>query len=209
MVRRVTKLATRASRSLALAAVGLMAIGAAPLQAAGKPGAPAAETVPAVLMPEGAKPFLRTRAVGTQNYVCVVTGAGFAWQFIGPQATLFVSLAGFQQQVTTHFLSPNPDEAGVARATWQASLDSSRVWARATQVVSDPAIIGAGNIPWLLLERVGAKRGPAGGNALSQASWVQRLRTVGGVAPSTGCSQSTDVGAVALVPYSTDYVFLR
>jgi len=39
--------------------------------------------------------------------------------------------------------------------------------------------------------------------------WVQRIRTVGGVAPATGCSQSTDVGALALVPYSTDYVFFH
>jgi hypothetical protein len=116
---------------------------------------------------------------------------------------------GFQQQATTHFLSPNPDEAGLARATWQGSLDSSRVWARATQIVDDPAVVGAGNIPWLLLQRVGASRGPTGGGALAQATWIQRIRTAGGVAPSTGCSQSTDVGALALVPYSTDYVFLR
>ena len=126
--------------------------------------APADPALPAALVPEGATPYLRTHAVGTQNYVCVATGSGLAWRFVGPQATLFVSLVGFQQQATTHFLSPNPEEAGLARATWQGSFDSSRVWARAMQIVDDPAIVGAGNIPWLLLQRAGGSRGPTGGS---------------------------------------------
>ncbi len=188
----------------ALLALALHATSAA-TAAAGPADAP----IPPVLVPAGVTPFLRTHAVGTQNYVCVATGTGLAWRFYGPQATLFVRLAGFEQQLTTHFLSPNPDEAGVARATWQGSFDSSRVWARAAQIVDDPAIIGAGNIPWLLLERAGSRRGPTGGGLLSQATHIQRIHTVGGVAPSTGCSQSTDAGALALVSYGTDYVFFR
>jgi len=199
----VTRVARCTSRWVAFLGVAALAC-AVPASAA-----PADATLPATLVPEGATPYLRTHALGTQNYVCVATGAGLAWRFAGPQATLFVSLFGFEQQVATHLLSPNPDEAGLARATWQASFDSSRVWARATQTVDDPAIIGAGNIPWLLLQRAGSRRGPAGGSLLSQATWVQRIRTVGGVAPATGCSQSTDVGALALVPYSTDYVFFH
>ena len=120
-----------------------------------------------------------------------------------------MSFFGAPQQVTTHFLSPNPEEAGLARATWQGSLDSSRVWARATQIVDDPAIIGAGNIPWLLLQRAGASRGPTGGSLLSAGHLDPRIHTAGGVAPATGCTQPTDAGALALVPYSTDYVFFR
>jgi hypothetical protein len=193
------------ARGLTAMAVAVIGLASPALAAAGR----AAPAVPSVLIPEGATPFLRTHAIGTQNYVCLVTGTGFAWNFIGPQATLFVNIAGFQQQLTTHFLSPNPDEAGLARATWQGSIDSSRVWARATQIVNDPAVIGAGNIPWLLLQRAGAQRGPTGGGSLAQTTWIQRVRTSGGVAPSTGCSQSTHVGATALVPYSTDYVFFR
>ena len=88
----------------------------------------------------------------------------------------------------------------MARATWQSSSDSSRIWARATQIVDDPAIIGTGNIPWLLLQRVGASRGPGGGSQLSQTTWIQRVNTVGGVAPATGCSESIHAGALALVP---------
>jgi hypothetical protein len=204
MVRRVANFTTRWMASRVLAAAGAAAFGLAV-----PAGAAAGPALPPVLIPDGATPYLRTHAVGTQNYVCIATGAGLAWRFVGPQATLFVTLFGVEQQVTTHFLSPNPDEAAIARATWQASFDSSRVWARATQMVDDTAVIGTGNIPWLLLQKVGARRGPTGGSLLSQATWIQRVNTVGGVAPSTGCSQSTDAGAMALVPYSTDYVFLR
>ena len=56
-----------------------------------RPAAPADPALPAALVPEGATPYLRTHAVGTQNYVCVATGSGLAWRFAGPQATLFVS----------------------------------------------------------------------------------------------------------------------
>jgi len=199
MVRRVASFTNRWA-FLCVAALGC----AAPASAA-----PADPALPATLVPEGATPYLRTHALGTQNYVCVATGSGLAWRFVGPQATLFVTVFGFEQQVTTHFLSPNPDEAGLSRATWQGSFDSSRVWARATQMVDDSAIIGAGNIPWLLLQRVGSSRGPTGGSLLSQATWIQRIHTAGGVAPATGCTQSTDVGALVLVPYSTDYVFFH
>jgi hypothetical protein len=211
MVTRVALFTHRWMACRVLAAAGVAALGlavpglAVPAAAAGPPR----PALPAVLIPDGATPYLRTHAVGTQNWVCLATGAGLAWKFVGPQATLFVRLFGFEQQLTTHFLSPNPDEADTFRATWQASFDSSRVWAQAMQAVDDPAVIGTGNIPWLLLRRVGARRGPAGGSLLSQATWIQRVHTVGGVAPATGCSQSTDVGAMALVPYSTDYVFLR
>ena len=200
MVRRVASCTNHGVALLCVAALGC----AVPASAAA-----ADPALPAKLVPEGATPYLRTHAVGTQNYVCVATGSGLAWRFAGPQATLFVTVVGFEQQVTTHFLSPNPEEASLARATWQGSFDSSRVWAKAAQVVDDPAIIGAGNIPWLLLQRAGGSRGPTGGSLLSQATWIQRIHTVGGVAPATGCTESIHAGALALVPYSTDYVFFH
>ena len=193
------------SRSPRTAAAAL-ALGAALLAPAGPA---AAAKVPDTLVPEGATPYLRAHAIGTQNYVCVVTGSGPAWKFVGPQATLFVGLRPYVQQLTTHFLSPNPDESGIARATWQGSFDSSRVWARAVKTVDDTTVIGTGNIPWLLLQRVGSQRGPTGGSLLSQATFDQRINTTGGVPPATGCSAATDAGAMALVPYGTDYVFFR
>jgi hypothetical protein len=86
------------------------------------------ETPPAVPsgieVPADQKLFMAGHAAGTQNYICLPAGTGFAWTFFGPQATLFHNDA---RQMMTHFLSANPDEAGTPRATWQHSVDSSAV----------------------------------------------------------------------------------
>jgi hypothetical protein len=163
--------------------------------------------------PQGTVAFLEGHATGTQDYVCLPSGAGFAWTFFGPQATLFTDFKIFQndirQQIITHFLSPNPDENSLPRATWQSSVDTSAVWAKVSKASTDSNFVAVGAIPWLLLEVVGAQAGPAGGTLLTPTVAVQRLNTRGGVAPSTGCSQSTDVGATALVPYTADYFFYK
>ncbi|MGH8567639.1 MAG: DUF3455 domain-containing protein [Gammaproteobacteria bacterium] len=161
---------------------------------------------PDLEVPPGNKAFLVGYAVGTQNYVCLPSGPGFAWSFFGPQATLFND---DEKQLITHFLSPNPDEGGTPRATWQHSRDTSTVWAIAIASSSDPAFVAPGAIPWLLLETVGAQDGPNGGDKLSETTFIQRLNTGGGVMPASGCTQSTDVGKKALVPYTTDYFFYK
>jgi hypothetical protein len=38
-------------------------------------------------------------------------------------------------------------------------------------------------------------------------TFIQRLNTVDGSAPATGCSVATDVGRKAFVPYRADYFF--
>jgi hypothetical protein len=154
----------------------------------------------------GQRLFLAGHAYGTQNYICLPSGAGFAWTLFGPQATLFHNDA---LQVMTHFLSANPDEAGTLRATWQHSVDSSAVWARAIATSSDSGFVAPGAIPWLLLEVVGAEGGTRGGRRLTVANYIHRLNTVGGVAPATGCSQSVNVGSRTFVPYEADYFFYR
>jgi len=156
----------------------------------------------AIQVPGGNKAFLKGAAVGTQDYICLPSGSGFAWTLFGPQATLFDE---HDEQIITHFLSPNPVENGRPRVTWQDSRDTSEVWGMAIASVS----VEPGAIPWLLVEVVGAQDGPTGGDELSDTTFVQRLNTAGGVAPSAGCTQSTDVGSTALVPYSADYFFYK
>lgn len=167
---------------------------------------------PDLQVPAGNTAFLKGNAVGTQNYICRPSPTGFAWSLFGPQATLFVTFKWFsveiRQQITTHFLSPNPMEGGMPRATWQSSLDTSAVWARAIATSTDPNFVAPGAIPWLLLEVVGAQRGPTGGALLTQTTFIQRVNTSGGVAPTTGCTEAT-VGATVLVPYTTDYFFYK
>jgi hypothetical protein len=99
-------------------------------------------------VPAGHAVFLEGQAVGTQNYVCLPTATGVAWKFLGPQATLFLTFrGGFQQQITTHFLSANPAESATPRPTWQHSFDSSQVWGRAAASSLDPNFVAPGAIP--------------------------------------------------------------
>jgi hypothetical protein len=161
--------------------------------------------VPAALaVPAGNKAVREGHATGTQNYICLPSATGFAWTFFGPQATL---LNDDDQQIITHFLSPNPSEGGTARATWQDSHDTSTVWAKAIATSSDPAFVAPGAIPWLLLQVVGTQSGPTNGKKLIATTYIHRLSTSGGIAPTTGCAQSTDVGKKAFVPYTANYFF--
>jgi len=156
--------------------------------------------------PAGNKPFLVGHAVGTQNYICLPVGSGFNWTLFGPQATLF---RDNDRQAITHFLSANPDENGTLRATWQHSRDTSAVWGMAIESSSDANFVAPGAIPWLLLRVVGDEEGPDGGQKLTDATFIQRLNTAGGIAPSTGCAQPTDVGNRVFVPYIADYFFYK
>ena len=166
-------------------------------------------------VPAGNKLFLGTHGVGTQNYVCRPSGAGVAYVLFTPQATLFSEDGG---QVITHYFSPNLDPNardpntdpkvvadGAIRVTWQ-HRDTSTIWAKLHQpngaVTVDPKAVA-----WLLLDVVGSQNGPTGGDKLTATTFVQRLNTSGGLAPSTGCSSLTDVGNQAFVPYTADYFF--
>jgi hypothetical protein len=176
------------------------------------------ETVAVPPMPDNLRapakniPYLKTSATGTQNYVCMPGASGPAWKFVGPQATLLVTFPWLQgevrQQIATHFLSSNPAESGTARPTWQHSIDTSAVWGKAIATSTDAAYVAPGAIPWLLLEVVGTQRGPMGGSLLAETTYIQRLNTSGGSAPTSGCEIS-NYGALAMTPYTTDYLFYK
>jgi hypothetical protein len=153
-----------------------------------------------LVVPEGNKVFLVGHAVGTQNYICLPSG----WTFFGPQATLFND---DDKQLITHFLSLNPDESGMARATWQHSRDTSSVWAMSPMGASSPAPVPDA-IPWLLLEVVGTEPGPTGGNRLTKTTFIQRLNTSGGIAPSSVCNDA-NIGNREIVEYEADYFFYK
>jgi hypothetical protein len=159
-------------------------------------------------VPPGNKAFLVGHAFGTQNYICLPAGTGFAFALFTPEATLF----SHGQQVITHYFSPNnnpfdPSDKGVIRATWEDSRDTSTVWAAAEKSSTDANFVAQGAIPWVKLKVVGAQDGPTGGDRLSGTTFIQRVNTVGGSAPATGCAASGDVGKKAFVPYTADYFF--
>jgi hypothetical protein len=159
---------------------------------------------PGLEVPGPNQAFLLGRGVGTQNYECQPTDSlgRVGWVLFTPQATLFDDLG---EQLTTHFFSPNPVERGIVRVTWESSRDTSTVWARLTA----SATVDSNAIAWLLLQVVGTRVGPTGGDALSGTTFIQRLNTRGGLAPATGCDALPDVGHKAFVPYSADYFFYK
>jgi hypothetical protein len=180
----------------------------------------ASPTTPAIITPlPGNSAFLVGHAVGTQGYVCLPTSTGVSWTVNGsrPEATLFAGARGHEVQIISHYLSPdtNPNEFApkplpFGSATWQSSLDSSKVWAQLLNAIpagSDPSCPNPGAIGCLLLQTIGSQQGPTGGKRLTRTTFIQRLNTQGGSAPATGCSVATDVGKQTLVPYTADYYF--
>jgi len=151
--------------------------------------------------------FFVGHAVGTQNYVCLPSGSGVKFVLFTPQATLF---SDNDKQVTTHYFSPNPSQDGAIRATWQHSRDTSTVWGAVllpTDMSTDSNFVAPGAIAWLKVTVVGTMGGPTGGDTLSGTTFIHRVNTVGGVAPSEGCTAPSDVGNAAFVPYAADYIF--
>jgi len=166
----------------------------------GSTGVTYAQSVPAnIAVPTGNSLLRVAHAVGTQNYVCVSSGSDFKFVLFTPQATLFDDDS---RQVGTHYFSPNPQEGGVVRATWQDS-DTTTVWGQAKQSSADADFVAPGAIPWVLLQSVGAQ----GAGDLGQTTFMQRLNTSGGMAPADGCNSAEDVGVQAFVPYTADYYF--
>jgi hypothetical protein len=170
-----------------------------------------------IAVPAGNSAFLVGHAFGSQGYTCLPTSTGgAAWNPTArPEATLFTNVFGQPVQIITHFASINANpNAGVivplsGNATWQSSFDTSKVWAAATGHIdagSDEASCpNEGAIPCLRLQSLGNQQGPTGGRLLAKVTFVQRLNTKGGSAPTTACT----VGQTQLVPYTADYYFFR
>jgi len=169
-----------------------------------------------IAVPAGNHAYLVGHASGSQGYTCLPTAAGgTAWNPIArPEATLFADFFGREFQIT-HFQSFNENpKPGIVpplsgNATWQSSVDSSRVWmVKVNGIDPEPNVESCrnlGSIQCLLLQSVGSKKGPTGGDLLADTTFIQRLNTRGGAAPTSVCT----VGQTQLVPYTADYYFFR
>lgn len=147
-------------------------------------------------VPDNLKPGAQERAAfvrfarGVQIYRCdAAEGGAFKWTFVAPEAQLFDS-ASSTAPLGTHGAGP----------FWQGN-DGSRIVGKVKARADAPN--AAGDIPWLLLTTTA--EGPSG--QMSAVRSIQRIKTVGGVAPTAGCATSGDVGKQARVPYTSDYVF--
>ena len=175
----------RASTCLALvAALALVGSVAGSVTAQGTP-VPA----PANLSPPGNAVLLfELGARGVQIYVCEANpddASAFVWTFKAPEAEL---LNGRGEVVGRHFAGP----------TWEGHDGSAVVGAVLERAdAPDPEAI-----PWLLLEA----REHEGSGAFATITHIQRLATVGGVAPGAGCD-AAHAGEEARLPYQATYAF--
>src|SRR5690349_6916948 len=156
--------------------------------------ASANEAAPISKVPDNLKPAANeslamvASAKGVQSYECRAASnpaGAYEWTFVAPHAELSDASG---RTIGRHYEGPR----------WEAA-DGSAIEGRVEQR-ADAARAGA--IPWLLLATKSV--GPQG--SFSSVTHVQRVNTVGGVAPRSGCSEAS-AGAVAYVPYTADYYF--
>src|SRR5262245_1056067 len=130
---------------------------------------------------------MKIAATGVQIYECSERkdGAGHEWRFVAPEALL---LDSHRRLIGQHGAGPN----------WQLS-DGSRVVGIVTARADAPV---AEAIPWLLL----TAKSTGSRGALAGVTSIQRVTTVGGMAPVTPCNNAI-TGTQARVAYTADYIF--
>ena len=139
-------------------------------------------------VPAGNVFLFKTFATGTQNYVCAARADdpnAYAWAFKGPKAELWNDMG---DKVGTHYGGP----------TWQGNDGSTVVG----EVVARADAANPHAIPWLLLKA----KSHGGSGVFSTVTYIQRVATVGGIAPADGCDQSA-AGTARAVPYTAVYAF--
>ena len=144
----------------------------------------AAQEAPDLAVPANEHARIQLHATGGQIYGCQVKNGQYEWTLTAPDAELFDEHG---RSAGKHFKGP----------TWRAT-DGSEVTGK--MVKSQPSPDGA--IPWLLLAAVSH----SGQGMFSSIDFVQRIRTKGGKAPTSGCD-SVHQGAEVRIPYEADYVF--
>jgi hypothetical protein len=150
-----------------------------------------AETPAEIAVPDGNHVVASYQATGFQIYECQPDAAGaLAWKLRAPAAALFADDGAL---VAIHY---GGIDAGLpAGPYWQSSLDGSRV--HAGNAKSAP---NAGSIPLLRLQALDH----AGAGVLADVTFIQRLETTGGLAPTTRCKKNS---SPEYVPYTAQYVF--
>lgn len=128
---------------------------------------------------EGNKVAFQASAIGVQIY----RWNGTKWVFVAPEAILFNG----DGVIGTHYVGP----------TWESNSGSTVVGAVLERATPDPTAI-----PWLKLEAVETE----GPGIFDGITFIQRINTVGGLAPS---EPGEFVGEEVEVPYLADYVFYR
>lgn len=144
--------------------------------------------VPANLVPAGERPVERLSARGVQTYECLAKPGATSnaiWNYVAAELELFDTRGN---QVGRHTFPP---------PVWE-SPDGSKFMGNIKACANAPRPDAA---PWLLV----SAKSTSGEGRFSRITSVQRINTVGGVAPPTSCDAKT-IGATERVPFTADYV---
>jgi hypothetical protein len=136
----------------------------------------------AIKVPDGNKVASHVYAVGVQIY----RWTGSSWAFVAPSASLYAN-ADYDGQMGTHYVGP----------TWESNSGSKVVGTRLAGCTPD-----RGAIPWLLLQAISTE----GSGTFHEVTYIQRVNTVGGIAPTTPGSAA---GEEVKVAYTAEYFFYR
>lgn len=136
--------------------------------------------------PAGEELVLIAHAKGFQIYVCRAGDAGQpVWALKAPEAFLYDDQGNV---LGRHFGGP----------TWKHD-DGSEITAKLAAKVD---ALDASAIPWLLL----TVTDHSGNGAFGRVTTIQRIHTVGGLAPTSGCS-SENLEKESKSSYTADYYF--
>jgi hypothetical protein len=145
---------------------------------------------PDIAVPAGQHQTFEAHAVGFQIYECKADATGkLGWALRAPAALLFDA---DDRLVAAHF--GGIDVGLPAGPYWLSTRDGSRV--HGGNAISAP---NPGSIPLLRLTALDT----AGEGIFADTSFIHRLGTVGGVAPSSGCRRA---GLRLPVYYEAEYV---
>ncbi|PTL78796.1 DUF3455 domain-containing protein [Vitiosangium sp. GDMCC 1.1324] len=171
-------------------------------------------------------------APAAQVYECRQNGGSFAWVLLQPEAGLepitTQPVSGLETLVFDHFRYPGGIDYGPPAGTPPAG-PSWRVSAPALNqgsptlgqtlfvgVLDASVPNGSDNVALLRLAQAARIDQGLPSDVFSrtvsdgtQTGYVLRLDTVGGIAPTTGCDGSGDVGSRQRSPYTADYYFIN
>ena len=141
-------------------------------------------------VPIGNSVFLESPHKGQIQYQCRIkagTDNQASWFFVGPDARM---LNRDGKDLGRYFGPP---------ATWDGA-DGGSVLGMQLAVAPN----GADNIPLQLLKTSSTR----GAGILTSTSFIQRVKTVGGIAPNAPCTVAS-LGNTKFVPYTADYIFWK
>ncbi|PBC94028.1 uncharacterized protein DUF3455 [Streptomyces sp. Ag82_O1-15] len=150
--------------------------------AASQPARTGVDAPAALKVPDGNRLTGVFSAAGVQTYTCT----DGAWKLLEPAATLWARNDRSHRPVALHSRGP----------VWVSTVDGSAV--NAAAIANSPK---SGTIPELLLQSTATR----GTGIFAGVSYVQRLDTHGGVAPTTACTGTDQIS----VRYSATYAFYK